>query len=273
MAYKNMIVLFDESGTPAISNDQRTDWFIGVGVAYEQSDEEVIFSRCKADFGLANSKPLKNDRITNSRAVRIAKLLADLPVSIYVSSVNTANSTFRKIIIDYECFGEKARHKFRQARKRPIAQIIHSHVLDHCLFNLITGYFDEGGRDAAFAVFIDDWSIPEKDIDISLVHRATSQYEKISSLCADFTESRLVSIAPLEMLNSDSSRKRFIDVVSSTFSRAYLKTNNQKYSREASDILQECKRAYCSDATQYSIDNMQAVMKRAFIQGLTERGR
>ena len=42
MAAKNMVVLFDESGTPAISNDQRTDWFLGVGVAYEQSDEEGI---------------------------------------------------------------------------------------------------------------------------------------------------------------------------------------------------------------------------------------
>jgi hypothetical protein len=262
MAAKNMVVLFDESGTPSISDDQRTDWFLGVGVAYEQSDEEVIFFKCEADFGLANSKPLKNYGITNSRAVSIAKLLADLPVSIYISSLNTANPTLRKIIVDYECFGEKARQEFRQARKRPIPQIIHSYVLDHCLFHLITGYFEAGGRDAAFAVFIDDWSIPENDIDISLVHRATSLYEKISPLFADFAQGRLVSIAPLELLNRDSSRKRFVDVVASIFSRAYLKTNNQRYSREAGNILQECGRAYCSDATQYSIDIMRAVMKR-----------
>ncbi len=263
MAAKNMVVLFDESGTPAISFDQRTDWFIGVGVTYEKSDEDVIFSKGKADFGLANSKPLKNHRITNSRAVSIAKLLSDLPVSIYVSSVNTANPTFRKIIVDYECFGEKARRKFRQARKRPIPQIIHSHILDHCLFKLITGYFNAGGDDAAFAVFIDDWSIPESDIDISLKHGATSLYEKISRLCDEFAQGRLVSIAPLELLTRDNSRKRFVDVVASTFSRAYLKTNNQKYSREAAEILQQCGRAHCSDATQHSIDIMQAVMTRA----------
>lgn len=263
MAAKNMVVLFDESGTPAISFDQRTDWFIGVGVTYEQSDEDVIFSKCKADFGLANSKPLKNHSITNSRAASIAKLLADLPVSIYVSSVNTANPTLRNIIVDYECFGEKARRKFRQARKRPIPQIIHSHILDHCLFNLITRYFNAGGDDAAFAVFIDDWSIPESDIDISLRHTATSLYEKISRLCEEFVQGRLVSIAPLELLNRDNSRKRFVDVVTSTFSRAYLKTNNQKYSRESADILQQCGRAHCSDATQHSINIMQAVMARA----------
>ncbi len=263
MAAKNMVVLFDESGTPAITFDQRTDWFIGVGVTYDQSDEDVIFSKGKADFGLANSKPLKNDRITNSRAVSIAKLLADLPAAIYVSSVNTANPTLREIIVDYECFGEIARRKFRQARKRPIAQIIHSHIRDHCLFNLITGYFNAGGDDAAFAVFIDDWSIPESDIDISLRHTATSLYEKISCLCEEFAQGRLVSIAPLELLNRDNSRKRFVDLVTSTFSRAYLKMNNQKYSREAADILQQSGRAHCSDATQHLIKIMQAVMTRA----------
>lgn len=263
MAAKNMVVLFDESGTPSVSFDQRTDWFIGVGVTYEQSDEDVIFSKGKADFGLANSKPLKNDRITNSRALNIAKLLADLPVSIYVSTVNTANPTFREIIVDYESFGEKARWKFRRARKRPIAQIIHPQIRDHCLGNLIMDYFNAGGDDAAFAVFIDDWSIPEPDIDISLRDSAKSLYEKISCLCEDFDQGRLVSIAPFELLNADNNRKRFVDLVASTFSRAYLKTNNQKYSREAADILQKSGRAHCSDATQHLIKIMQAVMTRA----------
>jgi hypothetical protein len=262
MAAKNMVVLFDESGTPAISFDQRTDWFIGVGVTYEQSNEDIIFSKSKVDFGLANSKPLKNHNITNSRAVSIAKLLAGLPVSIYVSSVNTANPILREIIVDYECFGEKARWEYRQARKRPIPQIIHSHILDHCLFNLITGYFEAGGDDASYAVFIDDWSIPKSDIDVFLRHRAISLYEKISPLCEDFAYGRLISIAPLELLIRDNNRKRFIDVVASIFSRAYLKRDNQKYSREAANILQQCGKACCSDATQHSIDIMQAVMTR-----------
>ncbi|MCG7852420.1 MAG: hypothetical protein MIO92_07845 [Methanosarcinaceae archaeon] len=78
MPVKNMIVLFDESGTPTINNDQRTDWFIGVGVAYQKSDENGIFAKCEADFDLSNSKPLKNDRIRTSRVIRMANLLADL---------------------------------------------------------------------------------------------------------------------------------------------------------------------------------------------------
>ena len=258
-----MVVLFDESGTPAISNDQRTDWFIGVGVAYQQSDEKSIFARCGADFGLSNSKPLKNDRIGTSRVIRMANLLAGLPLSVYVSALNTANPTLRKIIVKYESFCAKARRNFRQIRKRPIPQIIHSHVLDHCLFNLITGYFEEDGSDAAFAVFIDDWSIPENDIYISLKLRANSLYKNISPLCANFKKGRLVSIAPLELLDKDSARKRFVDGVASTFNRVYLNLNNNKYSVEAVEVLKKCKRAQFGDVTQDSIEIMQRVMNGA----------
>ena len=126
MATKNMVVLFDESGTPTIKDDPRTDWFLGVGVAYEQPAEEMIFARCKDACGLANSRPLKNDRIENARALCIAKLLADLPVSIFVSRVNTADLKYREIIVEYEDFGNKARQEFRQVRERSIAQIIHN---------------------------------------------------------------------------------------------------------------------------------------------------
>lgn len=263
MATRTMVVLFDESGTPAISFDPRTDWFIGVGVTYEQSNEEVIFSKVSADFGLANSKPLKNNSIAKSRTLRMARLLADLPVSIYVSSVNTANPIFRKTVADYESFSTVARQEFRQTRERPIPQIIHSQILDHCLFNLITGYFEAGGDDAAFAIFIDHWCIPKSDIDISLRYRATSLNEKISPLFKDLAHDRLISIAPLELLiNRDDKRKRFVDVVASVFSRAYLKTDNPKYSCEAADTLLKCEKAHCNDATQHLIDIMQAVIRK-----------
>lgn len=259
-----MVVLFDESGTPTIKDDPRTDWFLGVGIAYEQSAEEMIFARCKDAFGLAKSRPLKNNGIGNSRAVCIAKILADLPVSLFVSRVNTADLKYRETIVDYEDFGNKVRQKFRQVRERPVAQIIHSHILDYCLFHLITGYFEQGGGDAAFTVFIDNWSIPEKDIDISRSFRVESLYERISSLHRRFpAEGQLVSIKSLELLTEDSSRKRFVDVVASIFSRAYLKRDSQRYSCKATGILQECGKASCSDATQYLINLMQAVMKES----------
>lgn len=263
MPVKNMIVLFDETGTPAISTNPRTDWFIGVAVAYQESDENGIFTNCEADFGLSNSTPLKNDRIGASRVIRMAKLLSGLPLSVYVSAVNTANPAFRSAIIEYELFGNKHRQAFRQIRKRPIPQIIHSHVLDHCLFNLVTGYLEKNGIEAAFAIFIDDWSFPKNDIDIALRHRAKSLYDKISPLCANLARSRLVSIAPLELLKEDSVRKRFVDGVTSTFNRLYLNPRSDKYSIEVVEVLKNCRSAQCGDATQHSIRIMKKVMEGA----------
>ena len=262
MAAENMILLFDESGTPTINDDKRTDWFLGVSVVYTQSDEELIFSECEVAVGLAKSKPLKNSAIGDSRALDILKLLVELPVTIYVSSVNVADPNLRKIIVDYERFCEKGRREFRQVRKRPIAQIIHSNVLDHCLFNSIVGHFESGGGDAAFEVFTDDWAIPENDVKISLENRSLSLYEQIMPLCANLKLGRLESIAPLKLLDSDSHRKRFVDVVTSVFSRAYLRPHDSRYSRNSIDMFDGSGRAHHSDATQHFTDIMIEVMNR-----------
>ena len=181
MAVKKMVALFDESGTPAIKDDERTDWFLGVGVGYEKSAEKTIFAECESASGLAKKEPLKNYYITNSRAVCVATILADLPAWISVSRVNTANPTYRKVVVDYEVFGNKIRQSRHFPRRRK-AHIIHSHVLDHCLFHLITRPFEAGEGDAVFSVFMDNWSIPKKDIDIYLKKRTTSLRKSISSL-------------------------------------------------------------------------------------------
>ena len=261
MAGKDVTVLFDESGTPKIGNCDRTDWFLGVAVRYDQSAENQIFFKCTKEFGLSNTKPLKNDRIGNSRAIRIAKLLAGLPVSIFVSGLNTADPEYREVIADYARLGNKAREEFREVRERPIAQFMHSRVLDHCLFHLITDYFEAGRGDAAFSVFIDNWSIPQSDVEIYLGHRANSLKSHISSLCRKFHSGRPVSIARLHLLVEDSFRKRFVDVVASVLSRKYVKSDNSKYSREPMDILETCGRAHFGDETGNSIHIVKGMMK------------
>ena len=75
MAVKKMVALFDESGRPAIKDDERTDWFLDIGVVgYEQSAEKTIFAECESASGLAEKEPLKNHCITNSRAVCVATI-------------------------------------------------------------------------------------------------------------------------------------------------------------------------------------------------------
>ena len=77
----------------------------------------------------------------------------------------------------------------------------------------------------------------------------------------------IVKIAPFELLNKDSDRKRFVDGVASTFNRAYLSPNNRKYSVEAIEALKKCKNAQFGDATQHSIAIMQRVMIEAQARG------
>ena len=261
MAAGDVIVLFDESGTPEIGNNDRTDWFLGVVVRYDHSAENEIFFKCTKEFGLSNTKPAKNASIGCSRAIRIAKLLAGLPLSIFVSGVRIANPEYCKTIVDYARLGNIARKEHRQIRERPIAQIIHSHTLDHCLFHSITDFFEAGARDSQFYVHIDNWSIPQNDVEINLELRARLLNGHISTLCAKYHSGQPKSIARLQLLIEDSSRKRFVDVVTSVLSRNYLKTDDPKYSREPTDILERCGKAQFGDATGSSIRIMQEMMK------------
>ena len=261
MATKEVTVLFDESGTPEIRNNDRTDWFLGVAVRYDQSAEKEIFFKCTDEFGLSNTKPLKNDRIRYSRAIRIAELLARLPVSTFVSGVKTADSEYREIIIDYVRLANLARKQYRQVGERPIAQTMHSQVTDHCFFHSITDYFEGGGGDAEFSVYIDNWAISQADVEIFLGDRAMSLESLISSLCAKCGFGQPKSIARLQLLVEDSRRKRFVDVVASVVSRAFLRSDNPRFIREAMDILGESGKANFSDATGYSIHIMREIMK------------
>ena len=262
MATKDMTVLFDESGTPQIVGKYRNEWFLGCGVRYEQTAETEIFATCNEAVGLSKNRPMKNHRISIDRVIRIARILTDLPLSIYVSGIDTTDPEFRRIVINYKRFGKKARATHRpEVRERPIAQITHSYVLDHCLFHSIAGYFEAGGRDAHVSVFIDNWSIPRDDIDVYLEKRAGSLDRSISSLCSKYHMGRPLSIGRVELLKDDTNRKRFVDVVASLISRAFLKSDNPRYTREAMDILGESGRANFGDATEYSIGLMQKTMQ------------
>ena len=72
---------------------------------------------------------------------------------------------------------------------------------------------------------------------------------------------RPLSIGRVELLKDDTNRKRFVDVVASLISRAFLKSDNPRYTREAMDILGESGRANFGDATGYSVDLMQKTMQ------------
>lgn len=262
MSEKKVIVLFDETGTPTLRGDNRTDWFLGIGVAYEQAQEAIVFAECTELFGLKNTRPLKNDKISNSRILEIATYLTKLPLLIQVSSINRTDMSFRRVMERYANFGNKARREFRGVRERPVAQIIHSQVLDNCLFNVIVAYIEANEADAKFDIFIDDWAVPAKDTEIALIGRANCLCKHISEFCENCGMGRPVSIAPIKMLASDSDRKRFVDVVASTISRAYLKKDNPRFLPGVLDTLAESNMLCQSDETQNMVEIMLKVMER-----------
>lgn len=261
MSTKDVTVLFDESGTPQIVGKYRNEWFLGCGVWYEQSAETEIFARCYEAVGLSKNRPMKNHRISIARVIRIARILADLPLAIQVSGINTTDPEFRRIVKEYERFGRKTRAIHRpEVRDRSIGQIIHSHVLDHCLFHSIADYFEAGGRDAHVSVFIDNWSIPRDDIGVYLENRAECLHRSITPLCSKHLMGRPLSIGRIGLLKDDTDRKRFVDVVASAISRAFLRSDNPRYTREAMEILGASGKAYSCDATEYSMGLMQMIM-------------
>lgn len=205
---------------------------------------------------------MKNHRISIDRVTRIARILTDLPLTIYVSGIDTTDPEFRRIVKEYERFGRKTRAIHRpEVRDRSIGQIIHSHVLDHCLFHSIADYFEDGKNDAHVSVFIDNWSVPNDDAGVYLEERVASLHRRISSLCSKYHMGRPLSIKRIDLLKEDTNRKRFVDVIASVVSRAFLRSDNPRYTREAMDILVESGKANFGDATGYSMGLMRKTMQ------------
>lgn len=81
---RQIIVLFDEHGTPTFGPKRETDWYLGVAVTYDLTDEKEILKTGSTLFGLFNRRPLKNWRISTGRAERTSDLVIELPIQTVV---------------------------------------------------------------------------------------------------------------------------------------------------------------------------------------------
>ena len=229
-SYNQVVILFDEQGTPTFREDRETNFFLGVSVMYDLSAEDFIFDQSRILFGLSNTGALRNRKISNSRAVEISQLLPELPIQIVISILDLSDIEFQRVVNLYRDFGDIMRERYRNVRGRPIAQILHPQVLDDCIFNSICDYSERNQINSSFLVFIDDWSIPVNDIEIYLEDRSRSFQEKINSLHSEFNYGFEINVAEILLLNQDSYRKRFIGVIASVVSRAFLNNDNVRYS-------------------------------------------
>ena len=226
-----MITLFDEYGTPTLRQDRENEIFVGVAVSYRKSDEKKVFENVRNLIGFNKSKPLKNAQISTRKAIQIAETLISLPLYLSVVTIDLSNRAFIETIIKYHQISNEIRNCERKIKDRPIAQIIHSKVLSNCLFEAITLCLETSSKLNEFNVFIDNWSIPAKDISIYLKYRSESLSKNIRKLFPN------VDVKPIELLEQDTKRKRFIDFVTSVVSRNYHNETSDKYSNEPFNIL------------------------------------
>ncbi len=102
MSSEKIIVLFDEYGTPTLRQDRESEFFIGVGACYKNSDELIIFHQIEGLFGLRNKKPLKNNRISTERAIKISKELKQLPIFLVVVTIDLSNIDLIETVTEYQ---------------------------------------------------------------------------------------------------------------------------------------------------------------------------
>ncbi len=252
----SVILLFDEQGTPTFRTDRETNSFLGIGVTYKAVDESNIFEKCDRLFGLSNSRPLKNNDIGDSRAIEISEIIPDLPLQIVINSLNLANSNFEQTTRLYEEIGNFIRQEHRKARKRPIAQILHSRILDNTLFGSITRFIELFRINSEFNILIDDWAIPQSDREIVIEQTSESLQAQINSLLDQFSFHVNILVSPLYLLSDDSKKKRFVDVIASIASRSFLDINNPRFSEIPLNNILRTGSNICQDITEEIIEFM-----------------
>lgn len=223
---QEIIILFDEHGTPTFRSDRESEYFIGLGIAYNKEDEGQIFEECSVLFGLSNQKPLKNTRISITRADKISELIGKLPIHLLCMSINLSDKELQVTTEAYEKFGNLMREMYRNIRERPVAQILHFKLSGICLSQILINYVENEKTNCIFKIFIDDWAINNEDIYFELESQSKHLNEMLHSIFPEIKN----EVLPVVLLNTDSHRKRFVDVITSIFSRYFLNSENSKYS-------------------------------------------
>ena len=231
-AINRAIILFDEQGTPTFSDKRESDYFLGVSVTYVADYENELFNNCSDLFGFSKSMPLKNDKIAISRVYSIADMLSHLDLQINIHYIVLSNQDLQSTVRLYEDFSNTFREKFRNVRSRPIPQILYTEMLEHALFISISDYMKYNKITTKFSLYIDNWCFPSCDVDIAI--NCNSLERKNNDINQKFFPGAFTICDDLVLLDEDSNRKRFIDIVASVISRNFLDRSNPKY---CNDIL------------------------------------
>jgi len=106
---------------------------------------------------------------------------------------------------------------------------MHTHLLNDTLYISSTLYIKQFTSNTNISIYVDNWSIPANDRDTELSYRCQSLQQKTNDLFSTFFNNISISIPPIILLEKDSSRKRFIDIMTSVISRAFVNKENERY--------------------------------------------
>lgn len=259
---EEVIILFDEHGTPTFRPDRESTLFLGVGLTYKLSDENNIFTTSNQLFGLSNIRPVKNRQLSLSRVNHIGTLLTSLPVEWTIISLDLSNADLQRVVNLYEEYGNLLRDRHRGVRERPAAQILYTQVFNHVLFSAIHNHIEHNPHTLVFSVFIDNWSFSQNDRNIAIDINRDSMEQRTKEVVESFFENVTISLNNYVILITDSDRKRYIDVVASVTSRAYLPTTDSRFSDQINSLLRNSsqRHIYTDDITQITIDFLTTMM-------------
>lgn len=259
---RQVIVLFDEQGTPTFRPERETDWFLGATVTYDLSDEEQMFSSCSELFGLSKTKPLKNRHIDNARAEQISDIAIELPIQLVARSVNLANDEFQQVLTVYQQLAGELRKKHRQVKGSNIAQRLYSQILVGTVFTSVIGYMERHRVSSAISVYVDHWSLPRDDQEILLKDWPKGIQRDVNSFYEEKGPDLNVRIAPISLMGEDSPRKRFVDAITSVVSRFFLREDRVRFSRVPLQTLLTNEANRYEDITQATIDFIRFLLDR-----------
>ena len=238
---KHLTVLFDESGTPTFSQKSNSTHFLGVALLYETEDESALLNDLKSTIGLTKSKPIKNDKFSSQKAIDCVKILGTRNIYISARYVRLDDSDLRTMLQNYEKFGNLSRELYRGiTTERKIPQILHSQIMGECIADLIFTYGQNHIADSyTFEPYIDNWSYAKPDKHIVTEFTSENLEKKLHELLKENSNRHPeITIKPIELLTKQSSdKKRLIDSLTSSISRAFYNINDPKYNKTPLTIL------------------------------------
>lgn len=233
---ENIIYLFDESGR-AILSPTDPHIFLDVGVLYKENEEGYLFTTCDKLFRLSTKEPLKNANISDELVQVIANKIVELNIPITCIWIDLNDKNLVRVLENYRDFLIELRRYHNLQGNRKIAHILHDRILDKNIFEILDFLSDISDITIRLKPYIDMWPIPSLEKKVKLISRSNSIEEKIKEITHYFEQNISFKVEEFKLLeNKKNKRKRFIDIITSIVSRAFIKVNDSEYICDPSNI-------------------------------------